>query len=141
MASYSVSFGYLVDNIINLPAGYKRLISEFSQQLPFYEEKAEILIKQSTTWLNDFGFGEMLPTLFDPAEALSYIQRFIAAMGGIVSRYFLILLLVIFILVDVPRSLNKGNSAAGQITRTIQHYFAIKTFTSLLTGISNWHGF
>ena len=109
---------------------------EFSQQLPFYEEKAEILIKQSTTWLNDFGFGEMLPTLFDPAEALSYIQRFIAAMGGIVSRYFLILLLVIFILVDVPRSLNKGNSAAGQITRTIQHYFAIKTFTSLLTGLA-----
>merc|ERR1711991_821543 len=71
----------------------------------------------------------MLPTLFDPAEALSYIQRFIAAMGGIVSRYF-------FILVDVPRSLNKGNSAAGQITRTIQHYFAIKTFTSLLTGLA-----
>ena len=49
---------------------------------------------------------------------------------------FLILLLVIFILIDVPRSLNNGNSAAGQITRTIQHYFAIKTFTSFLTGLA-----
>ena len=109
---------------------------EFTQQLPFYEEKAQILIEQSTTWMNDFGVGEMLPGIFDPAEALGYIQRFLAAMGGILSRYFLILLLVIFILVDVPRSLNYGNSAAGQITRTIQHYFAIKTFTSFLTGLA-----
>ena len=109
---------------------------EFSQQLPFYQEKAEILIDQSTTWINELGVGEMLPGLLDPAEALGYIQRFFSAMGGILSRYFLILLLVIFILVDVPRSLNKGNSAAGQITRTIQHYFAIKTFTSFLTGLA-----
>ena len=109
---------------------------EFTQQLPFYEKKAQSLIEQSTTWMNDFGVGEMLPGLFDPAEALGYVQRFLAAMGGILSRYFLILLLVIFILVDVPRSLNYGNSAAGQITRTIQHYFAIKTFTSFLTGLA-----
>ena len=109
---------------------------EFSQQMPFYEEKAKILVEQSTTWINEFGVGEMLPGLFDPAEALGYIQRFVSAMGGILSRYFLILLLVIFILIDVPRSLNNGNSAAGQITRTIQHYFAIKTFTSLLTGLA-----
>ena len=109
---------------------------EFSQQMPFYEEKAKILVEQSTTWINEFGVGEMLPGLFDPAEALGYIQRFVSAMGGILSRYFLILLLVIFILIDVPRSLNNGNSAAGQITRTIQHYFAIKTFTSFLTGLA-----
>ena len=69
---------------------------EFTQQLPFYEEKAQILIEQSTTWMNEFGVGEMLPGMFDPAEALGYIQRFVSAMGGILSRYFLILLLVIF---------------------------------------------
>ena len=40
---------------------------------------------------------------FDPAAALGYVQVVLAALGGILSRYFLIMLLVIFILVDVPR--------------------------------------
>ncbi|MBA57560.1 MAG: hypothetical protein CMQ40_00160 [Gammaproteobacteria bacterium] len=109
---------------------------EFTQQLPFYQEKAESLLNQSTVWINQLGYGDSLASIFDPGEALGYVQRFLSALGGILSRYFLILLLVIFILVDVPRSLNESTSAAGQITRTVQHYFAIKTFTSFLTGVA-----
>ena len=50
------------------------------------------------------------------------------------------MLLVIFILVDVPRSLNDGHHTFGQVIRTVQRYFAIKFFTSLLTGgmIAAW---
>ena len=114
---------------------------EFSQQLPLYQERTNLLLVQSSAWLEDFGYDtETLKTVFDPAAALGYVQVALAALTGILSRYFLIMLLVIFILVDVPRSLGDGKTTAGEVMRTVQHYFAIKTFTSLLTGclIAAW---
>jgi len=58
----------------------------------------------------------------------------LTALGGLLSMFLLIMLLVIFILIDVPKSLGDGEHTAAQIIRTVQRYFAIKTFTSLLTG-------
>ena len=110
---------------------------QFSQQLPFYQERADTLLDAASVWIASYGYEvNNLKTIFDPAAALRYVQIVLTALGGILSRYFLIMLLIIFILVDVPRSLNDGNTAAGQIMRTIQHYFAIKTFTSILTGFA-----
>ncbi|MGV0033922.1 MAG: AI-2E family transporter [Candidatus Azotimanducaceae bacterium WSBS_2022_MAG_OTU7] len=108
---------------------------QFSEELPFYQERADRLFEQSSAWMQDYGYDSgNLRTIFDPAAALGYVQVVLAALGGILSRYFLIMLLVIFILVDVPRSLNDGNHTFGQVVRTVQRYFAIKFFTSLLTG-------
>lgn len=114
---------------------------QFSQELPAYQERADVLLVQAASWVSDYGYdGEDLRTIFDPAAALGYVQVVLAALGGILSRYFLIMILVIFILVDVPKTFREGNSAAAQVMQTVQHYFAIKTFTSLLTGalIAAW---
>ena len=109
---------------------------QFSAELPRYQAGVDQLLEQAGSWLSDYGYdAEKLRTFFDPAAALRWVQIILAALGGILSRYFLIMLLVIFILIDVPRSLNDGNTTAGKIIRTVQHYFAIKTFTSLLTGV------
>ena len=109
---------------------------QFTQELPNYQQRADELLEQSSAWLSDYGYDvDSLRTIFNPAAALGYVQTVLAALGGIVSLYLLIMLLVIFILVDVPSSLNEGNTAAGQIIRTVQRYFAIKTFTSFLTGV------
>ena len=108
---------------------------EFTAELPVYQERADVLFEQSSSWVKDYGYdSESLRAIFDPAAALGYVQVVLAALGGILSRYFLIMLLVIFILVDVPRSLNDGSHTFGQVVRTVQRYFAIKFFTSLLTG-------
>lgn len=110
---------------------------EFSRELPEYQQRADLLIKQVATWVSHYGYDydeESLRAIFDPAAALAYVQVILAALGGILSRYLLIMILVIFILVDVPQTLNNKNTAAGEIIKTVQHYFAIKTFTSLLTG-------
>ena len=108
---------------------------QFIQELPAYQERADLLFEQSSAWMRDYGYdSESLRAIFDPAAALGYVQVLLAALGGILSRYFLIMLLVIFILVDVPRTLNDGNHTSGQVVRTVQRYFAIKFFTSLLTG-------
>ena len=111
-------------------------IVQFNQQLPIYQERLDELMLQSSVWLQQFGYtAESLQTIFDPSALLGYVQLVLGALGGILSSYLLIMLLVIFILVDVPRSLAAGASTSGQIIRTVQHYFAIKTFTSLLTGV------
>ena len=111
-------------------------IVQFNQQLPIYQERLDELMLQSSGWLQQFGYtAESLQTIFDPSALLGYVQLVLGALGGILSSYLLIMLLVIFILVDVPRSLAAGASTSGQIIRTVQHYFAIKTFTSLLTGV------
>ena len=108
---------------------------QFTRELPVYQERADRLLEQAVIWVNQYGYDlDSLRTIFDPAEALGYVQVVLAALGGILSRYLLIMLLVIFILVDVPRALNNRNTTAGEIIRTVQRYFAIKTFTSMLTG-------
>jgi AI-2 transport protein TqsA len=114
---------------------------QFTAELPVYQERADVLFEQSSAWILDYGYdADSLRAIFDPAAALGYVQVVLAALGGILSRYFLIMLLVIFILVDVPRSLNDGNHTFGRVIQTVQRYFAIKFFTSLLTGgmIAAW---
>ena len=108
---------------------------QFTQQLPVYQERADGLLEQLLVWVSDYGYDiDSLRAIFDPAGALGYVQVILAALGGILSRYLLIMLLVVFILVDVPRALNNRDTIAGEIIKTVQHYFAIKTFTSILTG-------
>ncbi len=134
-----LSILFMVVVLLALSSVFPLVISgsfvEFTRELPLYQERADRLLVQSSAWIREYGYDtESLRAIFDPAAALGYVQVILGALGGILSRYLLIMLLVIFILVDVPASLNSGSSTAGQIMRTVQHYFAIKTFTSLLTG-------
>lgn len=110
---------------------------QFTEKLPLYEDRLDKLMVQLTALLADWGYQldlASLRTIFGTGEIFGWVQSLLAALGGILSRYVLIMLLVIFILVDFPRSLNEGESTAGRLIRTVQHYFAIKTFTSFLTG-------
>ncbi len=110
---------------------------EFTRELPLYQQRADTLLRQAAAWVSHYGYdydAESMRAVFDPAAALGYVQVVLAALGGILSRYLLIMLLVIFILVDVPQTLNNRSTPAGEIVKTVQHYFAIKTFTSMLTG-------
>ena len=116
-------------------------VVQFNQQLPVYQGRLDNLMLQSSVWLSQYGYTpESLRTIFDPSALLAYVQVVLGALGGILSSYLLIMLLVIFILVDLPGALADGDTTSGQIIRTVQHYFAIKTFTSLLTGaiIAAW---
>ena len=89
---------------------------QFTEQLPVYQERLDTLLVQSSEWLKEYGYTtENLRTVFDPSAALGWVQVILTALGGILSMYLLIMLLVIFILVDVPRSLNAGPDTAGQI--------------------------
>ncbi len=108
---------------------------QFTQELPAYQERFDKLLLDASVFLEEWGYdAELLVSVLDPSAALGYVQAVLTALGGILSRFFLIMLLVIFILVDVPQAFKNSDSTSGQIMRTVQHYFAIKTFTSFLTG-------
>ena len=108
---------------------------QFTNELPVYQERLDALLVRSSAELAEYGYDlENLRTIFDLSAALGWVQVILTALGGLLSMFLLIMLLVIFILVDVPKSLGDGEHTAAQIIRTVQHYFAIKTFTSLLTG-------
>lgn len=108
---------------------------QFTQELPAYQERFDALLLEASMFLEEWGYDpELMVSVLDPSAALGYVQVVLTALGGILSRFFLIMLLVIFILVDVPQTLKDAHSTSGQIMRTVQHYFAIKTFTSFLTG-------
>ena len=108
----------------------------FTNQLPQYQAQANVLLQQMNTTLAEYDMAEVdVAAIFDPAAALGWVQFVLGALGGILSRYFLILLLIIFILIDAPPQQQLLNNTSAQIMRTVQHYFAIKTFTSFLTGV------
>ena len=72
---------------------------QFTLELPVYQERADLLFEQSSAWIQDYGYdSDSLRAIFDPAAALGYVQVVLAALGGILSRYFLIMLLVIFVM-------------------------------------------
>ncbi len=107
----------------------------FTDQLPQYQARADTLLQQLNLTLLEYGIEEFdLKTVLDPAAALGWVQFILGALGGILSRYFLILLLIIFILIDAPAQERINDNTSLQIMRTVQHYFAIKSFTSLMTG-------
>lgn len=107
---------------------------QFTAELPMYQERLDKLFEQSLIWVEEYGYDpESLRAVLNPSAAFGYVQVVLTALGGMLTRFFLIMLLVIFILVDAPK-IHHSASAAGEVIRTVQHYFVIKTFTSFLTG-------
>jgi predicted PurR-regulated permease PerM len=116
-------------------------LASFTEQLPLYQERLDAIILGLTKTLEEYGYSEFdLSAFTDTSAALGWVQVLLGALGGILSRYFLILILIIFILVDWPKAEELGQGTSLEILRNIQHYFAIKTFTSFVTGslITGW---
>ncbi len=88
---------------------------------------------------------ELAYAQFDPGTAISLAARLASSIGQLMGNAFLILLTVIFILMEVGSFSKKINLAfvrtdemaarATEIINSIQHYLAIKTMVSVLTGV------
>lgn len=131
--------GVLVGNSIN----------DFSDQLPQYQEKLRGQTLSLLQWLTSLGLSLPEPAfsnLIDPGKAMKMAAQGLNSLGNLVTNTLLILLTVIFILLEAsgfPAKLRQilGNPEESlvhfeQFTRNIKHYMAIKTATSLLTGVA-----
>jgi AI-2 transport protein TqsA len=138
IASTGLLLGVLVGNAVD----------DFSTQLPTYQEKLKALTNDGLTWLSGMGVPvpqEILSKLLDPAKAMSMAAQGLSSLGGLLTNTFLILLTVVFILLEAssfPAKLHRilDNPEQSfvhfdQFIENIKRYMAIKTGTSLLTGI------
>jgi predicted PurR-regulated permease PerM len=123
-------------------------IDDFSAQLPFYQERLNAITAGLLSWLAETGIEipkQTASNLLDPSKAMKMAAVGLSSLGGLLTNTFLILLTVIFILLEAasfPTKLeailqnpDSGLSRFQAFLDNINSYMAIKTVTSLLTGL------
>lgn len=124
-------------------------VDDFSAQLPIYQDKLQLQMAKLIEWLAGMGVSvpeHALSKLLDPGKAMKMAAQGLSSLGGLLTNTLLILLTVIFILFEAssfPAKLRKilhdPDASYGHFDRfvgNIKHYMAIKTGTSLLTGLA-----
>ncbi len=138
-----LSIGLLLGSLIGGAA------DDFSAQLPFYQERLNQQTGVFLSWLAEWGIHlqeQAASKVVDPARAMQMAAQGLSSLGGLLTNTFLILLTVIFILLEAssfPAKLHRILPNPKQdlaqfdlFLEKIKHYMAIKTATSLLTGVA-----
>jgi AI-2 transport protein TqsA len=125
-------------------------VNDFTNQLPFYQEKLRSQTFVLFEWLEKMGVKlsrQILLEHFDPAALMQSAASMLAKAGGVLTNSFLILLTVIFILLEAAGMPNKLRAALAdadadsslasfeKFVTSVRQYLAIKTLVSLATGI------
>jgi AI-2 transport protein TqsA len=123
-------------------------ILEMREAVPAYVARFTMLYASSTTWLNDHRVlvpTELNDVLFSPTRLMNVVTGLLRGLAGFMSTVFLVALITLFLLAEaagMPRKLRSLPGQAGsdlhrfeQIMAEIQRYLAIKTLTSLTTGV------
>ena len=123
-------------------------VNDFTNQLPFYQEKLRSQTLILFDWLQGMGIKlskQVLLQHFDPGLIMQSAAGMLATAGGVLTNSFLILLTVIFILLEAAGMPNKLRAAFSdaesslasfeKFTSGVRQYLAIKTLVSFATGV------
>jgi predicted PurR-regulated permease PerM len=123
-------------------------VDDFSAQLPLYQERLNNQTGVLLKWLAEYGISvseQAASKLVDPGKAMKMAAAGLNTLGSLLTNTFLILLTVIFILLEAssfPTKLkhvmtdpDQGLASLDHFLENIKRYMAIKTLTSLATGI------
>lgn len=126
-------------------------VQSFSNNLPAYQDKLDQQTTYVITLLDKYGVDTetlSLNKFLKPGVAMKFIAASLNSLGNMITNGFLILMTIIFILLEAASFPSKIHAARGKqknpgaqklevnvFVSNIQHYIAIKTFTSLATGI------
>ena len=126
-------------------------VTDFKTQQPIYEARLIDLFDTVYTKAAQFGISLNLSDIsgaINPESVARTIGTAVNELGRIVANAFLIFLTVVFILFEIstlPAKLEsivagKGDSMErlSEFKRNLQRYLAIKTLTSLATGLLVW---
>lgn len=124
-------------------------LSDFSNKLPFYQERLTVLSKQAEEWIKTLPIetpDEIIEQYLDPAIAIKVVSTMIASIGSILTNSFLIVLLVIFMLLEASSLPGKIRNAIGNpdsplsqytdVIKNVNKYLGIKTLISIGTGFT-----
>lgn len=124
-------------------------VNEFSQKLPEYQERLEERTQEVFDRLKESGIGpaEQFEELegFDAQKLLEFGGTVLGVVASLFSNVVLILLIYVFMLIEAAvlpaklRAMPGYSSERGarfrQILENVRRYLAIKTQTSILTGV------
>ena len=124
-------------------------LDNFSQDLPIYQAHLRDKTVALAGWFEQHGIAlsaQQVLKYFDPSTAMSLVAGILNSLGNLLANSFLIFLTVIFILLETssfPAKLHAILDDAEtslahfeKFTADVQRYLAIKTSTSLLTGVA-----
>ncbi|MBU2871489.1 AI-2E family transporter [Colwellia sp. E2M01] len=122
-------------------------LNELKEHLPQYR----VQLKDQFSWLTEF-FSKydikisvkILTDYFDPAAAMGLAAEMLSGFGSVMANMFLVILTVVFMLFEsstLPQKIHialddpqKRLKQIGRFLTSVNHYIAIKTVMSLLTG-------
>ena len=120
----------------------------FATELPEYETLLRLKIQENVTWLQERGVEismAQVEDILDPSRLFPFLSSVLASLLGLVRSTLFVLLTVIFILMEatvIPGKIraiteNPDEDLARwqKVLRDLQGYLAVKTYTSLTTGL------
>jgi len=124
-------------------------VDDFSTQLPLYQDKLKTITDNVLHWITAQGIAlpeQALSKILDPSKAMNMAASGLTGLGGLLTNTLLILLTVVFILLEAagfPAKLHAilkdpehSYSHFDRFVENIKRYMAIKTITSMLTGVA-----
>ena len=127
-------------------------LTDFSQMLPEYKQKLSVELEIVIQWITEQGIAvpENIKDVIDPAAAMGLVSSILKGFSNVLSKMFLILLIVVFILAEASTFVRKlesadskdesqakfeGNIYAQNFVGKLRNYMGIKTITSMITGV------
>lgn len=119
-------------------------VVSFTEKIPFYEERFTLYWDNINQFLKDGGWLELdldFSEYLNPGVVMKLVGNVFASFGNIMSNFFILLLIVIFILLEISiferkiHLINKDSlSRVNKIVHNLNAYFGTKALTSLVTG-------
>ncbi len=122
-------------------------LSEFSAALPAYQQRLHTIVANLLAWLNGHGIeitGQVVLDQFDPGKLMRFAGNMLNNLFGVLTNTFMVILTLVFILLEAsgfPAKLRAcghhlgGPEQYARVIRGVNRYLALKTATSLVTGI------
>ncbi len=123
-------------------------IADFSNNIPFYQDRLKALTFESLQLLSRYGVEletDKLVEMFNPSRIFKLVANTLNGLGGVLTNTFFVFLTLIFILSEASGFPNKLRAIANNkhtdlekysaIITGVNRYLGIKTLTSLATGI------
>jgi AI-2 transport protein TqsA len=138
----TVGFVILVGTLVG------QSITDFTKDMPLYQEKIKAQTAAALSWLAGMGMDTRslaLSEIFDPGAAMKLVASVLNGLGNVLTNSFLILMTVIFILLEAASFPAKLQAIQGapdaslsrweRFLNDVKQYMAIKTWVSLATGV------
>ena len=123
-------------------------LDNFSRDLPLYQSRLKEKSQLFISWFSQTGINipeQRILDAFNPGAAMNLAAGILSKLGSVFTNTFLILLTVIFILLEASSisakigamsdSTEGSHSSFDKFINNINRYMAIKTATSLGTGV------